>query len=206
MGYPVEMGDLAFALPWRAPGGEDPEAIFERSWTKHQFISGHGSFLYFVRPNGDPPYLVVTTQPGHQPRVRHVAGRARHGFLAFVHSAVTGGAETRGTWRQPHTALTLGPAGSPTAIRALRPRFRWASSYDDMRRILFDEGAFDVRVVPGMTVPEDLDVTFSLHTRAKIEAIAGGEPARRRPSRRSASAARPTTSIASGSRRSARTA
>lgn len=171
MGYPVDVGDLAFVLPWRAPGGEDPEAIFERSWTKHQFISGHGSFLYFVRPSGDPPYLVVTTLPGTSLEYTTSQGGRGAGFQAFVHSAMTGGNETRGTWRQPHTNLTLGPAGSPTASARYGLRFRWASSYDDMRRILFDEGAFDIRVVPGMTVPEDLDATFSLHTQATIETI-----------------------------------
>jgi len=32
-------------------------------------------------------------------------------------------------------------------------------------------GLFDIRVVPGMTVPEDLTARFSLHTRARIEAV-----------------------------------
>lgn len=30
---------------------------------------------------------------------------------------------------------------------------------------------FDVRVVPGMTIPEDLTVRFSIHTQAKINSI-----------------------------------
>ena len=151
---PIEVGDFALSLPWRAPGGEDPDAIFERSWTKHQFISGHGSFLYFVRPNGEPPYLVVTTLPGTKLEYSTSPGGRGSGFLAFVHSALTGGAETRGTWRQPHTNLMLGPAGTPSAAVRYGLRFRWAQSYDEMRAILYDEGLFDMRVVPGMTVPE----------------------------------------------------
>jgi hypothetical protein len=51
-------------------------------------------------------------------------------------------------------------------------RFQWAKSYDEMREIFFKEGLFDIRVVPGMTVPEDLSAQFSLHTKAKIESIA----------------------------------
>ena len=171
MPFPVEVGDLAFALPWRAPGGEDPDAIFERSWTKHQFISGHGSFLYFVRPNGEPPYLVVTTLPGTKLEYVTSPGGRGTGFQAFVHSALTGGGETRGTWRQPHTNALIGGAGTPEASVRCGLRFRWASSYDDMRTILYDEGAFDIRVVPGMTVPDDLDVHISLHTQARIEAV-----------------------------------
>ena len=61
---PIDIGDVALSLPWRAPGGEDPNTICERRWTKHLFNSGHGSFLYFVRPNGEPPYLEATTLPG----------------------------------------------------------------------------------------------------------------------------------------------
>jgi len=41
-------------------------------------------------------------------------------------------------------------------------RFRCALSYDEMREILFEEGLFDMRVVPGMTVPDDLDAQFSM--------------------------------------------
>jgi hypothetical protein len=175
--YPIEIGDLAVAIPWRAPGGEDPTAIFERSWTKHQFISGAGSFLYFVRPSGEAPYLVVTARAGTKLEYFASPGGRGRGFLAFVHSALTGGSETRGTWRQAHTSLRLGPAGSPDASATYGFRFRWADSYDDMRQILFEEGLFDVRVVPGMTVPEDLDAQFSLHTRARIEAIRPEFPA-----------------------------
>jgi hypothetical protein len=136
---PIQIGDFALSLPWRAPGGEDPEGIFEKSWTKHQFISGHASFLYFVRPNGEPPYLVVTTQPGTKLEYSTSPGGRGNGFLAFMHSAVTGGSETRA--------------------------------------ILFDEGLFDVRVVPGMTVPDDLDAEFSLHTKARIEGVRAEFPA-----------------------------
>jgi hypothetical protein len=31
------------------PRGENPSQIFEHGFLKHQFISGDGSFLYFVR-------------------------------------------------------------------------------------------------------------------------------------------------------------
>jgi len=136
---PIQIGDFALSLPWRAPGGEDPDTIFEKSWTKHQFISGHASFLYFVRPNGEPPYLVVTTQPGTKLEYSSSPGGRGGGFLAFVHSALTGGGEKRA--------------------------------------ILFDEGLFDVRVVPGMTVPDDLDAQFSPHTKARIEGVRAEFPA-----------------------------
>ena len=177
MDYPVQVGDLAISLPWRAPGGEDPDAIFERSWTKHQLIAGHGSFVYFVRPNGEPPYLVMTARPGTSLEYYTSPGGRGAGFQAFVHSAVTGGGERRGTWRQPHTEVTLAPAGAPGATIRHGFRFRWAKSYDEIRSILYEDGSFDVRVVPGMTVPEDLDARIAIRSRARIEEIRAEHPA-----------------------------
>ncbi len=169
MDFPVLIGDLAIPLPWRAPAGETPDAIFERSFTKHHFISGHGSFLYFTRPNGEPPYLVITVHPGT--KLEYYTSEGRGNYRAYIHSGFSGNQQARGTWRQPHTSLKLGPAGSPTSKVIYGFRFQWAKSYDEMREILYQEGLFDIRVVPGMTVPEDLAAKFSLHTKCHIEAL-----------------------------------
>jgi hypothetical protein len=169
MDFPVVIGDLAFLLPWRFPFGENPQVVFEKSYTKHHFISGHGSFLYFVKPNGEPPYLVVTVHPGT--KLEYYASEGRSGYRAFVHSSLTGGIETRGSWRQEHTSLKLGPAAAPDNKASYGIRFQWANSYDEIREILYREGLFDVRVVPGMTVPDDLSARFALHTKARIESV-----------------------------------
>ncbi|MDH4198660.1 MAG: DUF5695 domain-containing protein, partial [Candidatus Aminicenantes bacterium] len=57
-------------------------------------------------------------------------------------------------------------------------RMQWASSYEELRERLYQEGLFDIRVVPGMTVPENLTVRFSLRTKAAIEEIQAEFPAR----------------------------
>jgi hypothetical protein len=46
-----------------------------------------------------------------------------------------------------------------------------------MRAILYQEGLFDIRAVPGMTIPDDLTAKFSLHTKATIESIEAEFPA-----------------------------
>ncbi|HEU4391611.1 MAG TPA: DUF5695 domain-containing protein [Blastocatellia bacterium] len=168
-GNPVVVGDLAIPIPWQFPAGDNPDQIFEKSFTKHHFISGHGSFLYFTRPNGEPPYLVITVHPGT--KLEYYTTEGRGSYRAYIHSAVTGKQETRGTWRQEHTSLNLGAAGSESNKATYGFKFRWAKSYDEIRQILYDEGLFDIRVVPGMTVPEDLSAKFSLHTRSRIESI-----------------------------------
>ena len=88
-----------------------------------------------------------------------------------MHSGLSGGNEKRGTWRQEHTFLTLGPAASKNNKINYGFRFQFAQSYNELREVLYKEGLFDVRAVPGMTIPEDLTARFSLHTRAKIDSI-----------------------------------
>jgi hypothetical protein len=120
---PVQIGDLAIPIPWHVPAGDNPDAIFEKSFTKHHFISGYGSFIYFVRPNGEPPYLVVTTQPGT--KLEYYTSAGRGAYRAYIHSGFTGNQETRGTWRQDHTYLNLGPEGSNNGKATYGFRFRW---------------------------------------------------------------------------------
>src|SRR5258708_30458992 len=45
---PLEVGDLAISVPVTGPRGENAKEIFEHGFLRHQFISGDGSFLYFV--------------------------------------------------------------------------------------------------------------------------------------------------------------
>ena len=120
---PIEIGDFALSLPWRAPGGEDPNTIFEKSWTKHQFISGHGSFLYFVRPNGEPPYLVATTLPGTKLEYSTSPGGRGSGFLAFIHSALTGGSRDARHVAPAAHEPDARPGGHAIGGRSLRAAF-----------------------------------------------------------------------------------
>ncbi len=164
----VEVGDLAISVPAVGPFGENPAQIFERGFLRHQFVSGHGSFFYFVRASGVPPFLLVTVLPGT--KFEYAAG-GRGMAQVFVHSARTGGAETRGTWRQAHTALELAPAEGSGSKASYGFRMQWAGGYEELRDLLYREGQFDIRVAPGMTVPVNLPARFSLHTKAKVETV-----------------------------------
>jgi hypothetical protein len=163
----VTIGDLAIAIPVVGPRGENPTQIFEHGFMAHQFISGHGSFVYYVRASGAPPFLMVTVKPGTS--LEYFSG-GRQSSL-YVHSGLSGGQETRGTWRQAHTFLDLGARGTDQSKARYGFRFQFAHSYDELRDILYEQGLFDVRAVPGMTIPEDLSARFSLRTQARVEAI-----------------------------------
>lgn len=165
----VRIGDLAINIPSVGPYGQNPQQIFEKGFMPHQFISGNGSFIYYVRASGAPPFLIVTVKPGTH--LEYFSGGGRQGGGIFIHSGLSGGNETRGTWRQEHTFLILDSAGSKNSKISYGFRFQFAPSYDGLREVLYKEGLFDVRTVPGMTIPEDLTARFSLHTRAQIESI-----------------------------------
>lgn len=166
---PVTIGDLAIRVPTAGPFGEDPEAIFERGFLRHHFVSGDGSFFFYTRASGAPPFLIVTTHPGT--KLEYFSGGGRSGGPVYVHSAETGPAAPMGTWRQEHTPLTLGPNGAENDSVRYGFRFQWADSYDELRDILYREGLFDVRIVPGMSLPSDLTARLAVRTRADIEAI-----------------------------------
>lgn len=170
-GRAVHVGDVGISVPVAPPAGATPQQIFERGFLAHQFVSGNGSFAYYVRASGAPPFLVLTVRPGT--KLEYFTSGGRGGGAMFVHAERTGGDEKRGTWRQPLTAVDLAPGHSVT----YGIRFQWAQSYDDLRRLLYEDGLFDVRVVPGMTVPVDLTARFSLHTKAKVERIEAEFPA-----------------------------
>ncbi len=161
----ITIGDLAIGLPWKRPSGEDPNYIFEQCFTKHHYISGNGSFLYFTKPSGDGPFFMVLPMKGTKLEYFDDTNRE---YNAYIYSKCTGDT-TPGNWRLEHTAAELGGAGRQPLKAGFR--FLWADSWDDMRETLYNEGLFDIRVVPGMTIPSDLKATFSLHTKNRIDSI-----------------------------------
>ena len=170
----VRIGDLAVGLPWRRASGEDPEYIFEKCFTKHHFIAGDGSFIFFTKPSGEAPFIMVLPKKGTP---LEYFDSAEGEYKVFVHSEVSGNAVPGGNWRWDHTGMDLGAAGSGKNKASFGFRFIWAHSWDDMRQILYNEGLIDVRAVPGMTIPTDLKARFSLRTKNKIESVNAEFPA-----------------------------
>ncbi len=169
MKWAFTIGDLSISFPSQTPGGGNPEYIFEECYVQHKYISGNGSFVYYARPSGQPPYLMVLPKKGTSLEYFDSDGLYMHSFLA-------GNNVEGGTWRQEHTSTEIGPSGSDNEKLEYGFKFRWASSWEGMREILYKEGLFDVRVVPGMTLPNDLKAQFSLHTMNSIDSITAEFP------------------------------
>ncbi len=169
MEFPVVIGDLIIPFKWNQPDDDRQIDIFEDSFIKHHFISGDGSFLYFTKPSGNPPFLLITTKRGT--RLEYFSSAENSGYQVHICSGLSGLDEQRGTWRQEHTFINLDEEGGKDSKKEYGLKFHWANSYDEMRAILVREGLFDFRVVPGMTLPSNLSAKFSLHTTNKIDSI-----------------------------------
>ena len=166
---PLTIGDLALPMAYNSGGGENPTEIFEQRVVKHHFISGNNSFLFWERPTGLGPYLVMVAAPGASLEYfsTNIPGEGRGAFQAYIHSAFVAASEKRGSWRQPHSSLELAAGGT----RSYSFVYRWAKDYEEIRQILVEEGLIDVRAMPGMTVPNDVDAEIALRTHQPITAI-----------------------------------
>tara|TARA_R110002049_G_scaffold38978_6_gene120443 strand:- start:29519 stop:32272 length:2754 start_codon:yes stop_codon:yes gene_type:complete len=171
--FPINIGDLSIPLAWTKPAGEDPDYVFEQGFVKHQHIAENGSFIYFSRPSGEAPYLVFMTKPGTKLEYFNDIGNR---FNVFVHASRSASQEQKGSWRLNNTPLELSPNGLNNDGVSYGFRMEWADSYDDIRDILYKNNLFDTRVIPGMTVPQDLTAKFSLRSKNKIDSIVAEFP------------------------------
>ncbi len=178
-GRPLEVGDLAVPFNFAERTGARGD-IYTRKLLRHSFVSGHGSWIYWQRSNGEGPYLVMTPMGQAKFEFQDTNGTAAGlgGFTPYVHAkaaadaAIAGG----GSWRLPVTNLVLAPKGTSGSSVTYTFRFRWARDFAGVRDVLHAEQKFDVSVVPGMVVPTDLPAMFSLRTTNTIAAIEAEHP------------------------------
>jgi len=173
----LEIGDLALPIQFNTQYVWDKTETYTKRLIPHALIAGNGSFLFWMRTNTEGPYLVMTPSPGSGLEYFEPQGFGR-GVAYYLHSTAVG-EELRakgGTWRLPHTKLLLRPSGQSGDSATYQFRFHWAEDYTAVRNVLYEEGVFDINVVPGMTVPTDLTAMFSLRTRNKIQAIVPEHP------------------------------
>src|SRR6516162_731989 len=71
-GEPLEIGDLAFPMAFNTRFSRDKTATDTKRQILHFWISGHGSFLFLMRPNSVGPYRSSrpSTTPGSSTSTR----------------------------------------------------------------------------------------------------------------------------------------
>jgi Family of unknown function (DUF5695) len=172
---PIEIGDLALPLPMHSSfNGKEPATA---SVLKHSFVSGHGSFLFWMRSNSVGPYLVMTperdTALEYWDHVPPAKGE-RPAFRIYVHSQAIGESvqASGGRWRQPHTSVTL-PAGGKAGYAF---QLAWAPDYAGVRQRLVEAGGIDVEIAPGMTVPADLSTCIAIRSHDSVLSVIAEHP------------------------------
>lgn len=184
---PIVLGDIFLALPLNMSKRWDKTTTYEQRVVQHQYVSGNGSFIYWMRPNGVGPYLVMTPLtncPLSEPvrsEMNFAPGKLEYADRGGVYilSGKRGEDDKArgGTWRQPQTTHTLTPTNSQRDGLTYGFKFRWAKDYDAVRDILVEEGLLDVNVVPGMTVPVGTDAGVSIRSRSAIDSLEPEFPA-----------------------------
>lgn len=165
----IDIGDVSITIPFRSNSGREPVNLFEKGYLRHFFVSGDGSFIFLNKRSGQPPYLMITVKPGTS-----LEYFQRNEY--FMHSGYSGNMQA-GNWRHEHTYTQLAPVGQDGDRLVYGFRLQWAESYDELRNILYNSRLMDFRVVPGMTVPEDLEARFSLRSKAVIDSVIPEFPA-----------------------------
>ncbi|MDD4697469.1 MAG: DUF5695 domain-containing protein [Fermentimonas sp.] len=168
--FPQTIGDFYFDFPVNTPQNfSKPDDIFEQGYVKHQYIGGNGSFLFYTRGSGQPPFLVVTPNKG-----THFEYFENDDI--YIHSALSASKHEKGSWRQENSEIVLAPKGEEGSSVEYGFVFEWANSYEEIRDILYNNGLFDIRVIPGMTIPKDLSCKISIRTKNHIDSIVAEYP------------------------------
>ncbi|WP_334184719.1 DUF5695 domain-containing protein [Novosphingobium sp.] len=169
---PIEFGDLALPLPINMIHAvkDDPNAVL-----KHSFISGRNSHIFWQRKDSLTPWLAMLPANGAALEYWDAPKGSPDLYRVFFHAAAEVAAvQAAGSrWRLPATSLALAPG--KTAQRGVR--FLLVDGYAAMRRTIAEHGLIDVEVVPGMTVPTDLDVTLSLGSSVSVVRLEPEHPA-----------------------------
>ncbi len=164
----IHIEDWSIPFFFNSRGGENPVEIFEQRVLKHSFIAGAGSFVFWQRPSGSGPFLLMTPSYGCAPQYYNQAsfGKDQGVYQLFLFAEKTAG-KNNNKWNQAISGLTLKPGETFKGGF----QFRWAKNHTQLRDLLYANNGFDIRVVPGMTVPRNLKVRFAIRTKHVIDSI-----------------------------------
>lgn len=175
---PLEVGALGLPLRFNTRYVWDKNTTYNKRLIRHNFVSDNASFVFWMRTNGAPPYLLMTPEQDAKLEYFDTGPERRRVFCPYVHSKARAEQmrQTGGNWRQENTSATLAPKGKSSDEITYTFRFRWADGYDGVRQKLYEQGKFDINIVPGMTVPTDLFALLALRTKNKIDSIKPEHP------------------------------
>ena len=161
----IDINDLELPLSFNTAYARSWQETYLRRGVRHSFIAGDGSFIFLTKAGGDPPFLLMLPKSGTSIDCFDInktndAGRFEGGYSIFLHAAQKNKDKN---WRLPTPSIIL-KSGESVNYGFL---FNWVNTYDEVRDKLYENGLFDIRVMPGMSTPLDLDCKIAVHTKSK---------------------------------------
>lgn len=163
---PLEIADLGLPLPFNTQYGWDKDETYNLRVIRHFLVAGHGSFVFCQRTNAEPPYLLMI--PTGQAAFEYFDDGGRGILCPYLHAswAFEQVKKEGGRWRFQTTSVKLRPHGQTGDRLSYTFKFMWAEDgYQSVRDLLYEEGKFDIQVVPGMVVPENLEALVAIRTK-----------------------------------------
>ncbi|MGG1516575.1 DUF5695 domain-containing protein [Paenibacillus oryzisoli] len=161
--------------------GGNQTGIYEQNVARHSFVADDGSYMYWQRPNGIGPFLVMIPQSGTSLEFKNKAHYNEGPFAEvdpsweglveyYIHSKnVSVERASKSAQYLPATSLTLNAGASKTYGFT----FRWANDYNELRNVLYDAGVVDTISLPGMVIPTDQKATLAVRAKDGINSVTG---------------------------------
>lgn len=182
-GKQLTMDDLTLPMlmnSWWDSSSQDN--IYEQNVSRHAYVAKDGSYIYWQRPNGVGPYLVMVPKEGTSLEFKDKARPGEgtfgevdpswEGLVEFaIHSNHLQGARAgKIDGYLDSSKLTLDAGKSQTYGFT----FRWVSDYNDLHNVLYDAGVVDAVSYPGYTVPKGQKATLAVRAKDGITSIIPG--------------------------------
>src|SRR5205807_736034 len=83
----MEVGDLAIPLPFNTNYVWDKTVTYTKRLIRHSFVGGNGSYIFWMRPNAEGPYLVMV--PQNNTALEYFDQIPNQPFTAYIHSSAS---------------------------------------------------------------------------------------------------------------------
>lgn len=158
----VEITDMSVHVPI---GGRNEELPAKDNLTKHIFLNGHSSYLYWLPYSGQGNVLLMTMKDGTSLEYKEL------GDYYYIHSK-TSVDRTNDTWRMPSTSKTVLSGKSYTTGF----NFSLVEDYTAIPDKLYDKRNMVARIVPGMVVSPEMNVRCAIAGKQKIRLLEPEHP------------------------------
>ncbi|MCR5262298.1 MAG: hypothetical protein K6D94_00375, partial [Clostridiales bacterium] len=159
----IVIDDLKLPLQMNTLYVADAKVNYTQRLVRHAYISGNASILYWQRPDGVFPTLVMLCgDDTYLVDCELDSSDRAPGWWGTYIVCVRSKESAKNELYPEFADIRLDPGEK----RIFRFMFRWADSYEDIRDIVYSAGKPDVISLPGMVVPKGMDCSLAVRIRS----------------------------------------